>query len=103
RGGDDRGVAGDPDHRGVVAVVEPHHQIVEADRAGEVGDDALQLTRRNLAGASATVGVLGESHHFSVMPGTEGVSVPRRRAGGPTWTRLAVCRSGSVFAQLSRG
>ena len=55
--------AGEPDHRRVVAVVEPDEQLAGGSRGPvptQAGDDRLQLAGRDLAGAAAAVGVLGQ-------------------------------------------
>jgi hypothetical protein len=52
---------GDPDDRGVVAVVEADDEVTARLRgSGEAGDDRLQFTRWDLARASAAVCVTRE-------------------------------------------
>ena len=96
--------AGDPDHRGVVAVVQADDQLGGRGRGpgrGQPGDDGLELAGRDLAGAAAAVGVLGEPDRGgrgghatnlgslsrrgrrAAPPGEDAAPRPRRRSARP--------------------
>ena len=63
----DRAVAVDADHGRVVPGLEADEQVRRGPR-DEPGDDLLELARRDLAGAPAPVGVLGQADRV-VVPG----------------------------------